>query len=112
VLKGKAPGVLLVVSQTGGVGEGVRTIPLQYSLMEPGQRVIAFLNADSNRNQTFADRGVPRFHIKNDFAGLLPVSDDGTRLQVPSGMPATFKKAVEGRSIVELFAEMESYKAE
>lgn len=105
VLKGATSVRQLVVAQRGGILGQYQELPVQYSLMQPGEQYIAFLTADRRTNVP-ERTGIPRHWISGEWVGLFRI-DNGI-VHLTSGTPKTLQDKFEGMNLEQAIAEIRS----
>jgi hypothetical protein len=95
-LKGSAGGSKILISQLGGTVGDATSQPMQYSLVQPGERYILCLKED-DRTTVPSVAGLKRYGITAAWSGLLFVGADGLMHTDPK-YHDLLKKTYEGKS--------------
>jgi len=95
-LKGAAPNTEIAISQSGGTIGEVSLKPVQYALVQPGERYVLFLKED-NRPQLPAVAGLKRYRVTGESAGLFYLNGGALQLNAPEPN-GTFQKNYAGAS--------------
>ena len=94
-LKGGASSSDIVISQSGGTIGELTLRPVQYSILQAGQRYLLFLKEDL-RPTVPQVSGVKRYFVVGIWSGLFNVSTG--KVQVDADSPDALRKAFDGLS--------------
>ena|SRR5437870_1876335 len=103
VLKGNLTGQQLLVSQPGGVLGQFKEDSPQYSLMQPGEHYILFLERD-NRTGVPVREGLPRYHIMGSFIGSFRIEAEKVHLNPGTG--DSLRRKYDGADLQETLGEI------
>jgi hypothetical protein len=101
VIKGTQTTSRVVVGQPGGTIGQFKVITSQYSLMEPGQRYILFLQEDRRNQFPSEPFDIRRYAITRRWEGTFQI-DDEQKVRLAPAAPAVLREKYEGMRIDEV----------
>lgn len=102
-IKGPADLRSLVIAQRGGTKGELSIQPMQYSLVEPGEKYLLFLNKDNRPNLPTTEN---RYVVTGVWSGLFPFHNG--RMTLRTSQPDPLRKAYEGLTIDEIIREIKA----
>jgi hypothetical protein len=103
-MKGSAPNPDIAVSQRGGVLGNFTISPVQYSIMQPGEKYLLFLKEDNRPNIALL-AGAKRYFVTGFWSGLFFLNASG-KMQVNADGPDGLRKTYEGLSEAQLLTKV------
>ncbi len=95
VLKGPESIRQVVVSQKGGVVGPYAELPIQYNLMQRGERYILFLSDETQAGLPDVT-GIPRYALNGSWTGMFRINESGVHLSSDSA--DSIRERFDGRS--------------